>query len=326
MGILRGKYLSPAFAVKVGEQAIRNSFKDQLGAMKQEGLDYMGNHPCLFSEIGIPYDMDDKYAYKTGDYTSQALAMDANHYALEGSGANGFTLWVYSALVRVEINAAGIRVDANSVQNNHQWGDQWNGEDLSIHSADDKPLPLSPFKRSSQSPSASSASLSQKPTVDQSSLRRTLKTPPMTPEPSITDPDISTGGYRAAEAYVRPSPFYTSGDLKSYAFDLRNCVFTFELECKNKPSEDAPTEVFLPEFHFPRSNVEVETSSGKWTIAIDEADCGLGLVQRLRWWHGSGAQKLTVKGVKRRVGMALGKEEEEEGYLDQCRKSSCRVM
>lgn len=60
----------------------------------------MGDHPCLFTEIGIPYDMDDKYAYKTGDYTSQTLAMDANHFALEGSGVNGFALWVYMTQVR----------------------------------------------------------------------------------------------------------------------------------------------------------------------------------------------------------------------------------
>ena len=53
----------------------------------------------IFSEIGIPYDMDDKHAYKTGDYSSQVRAMDANHFALEGSTANGFTLWLYTSLV-----------------------------------------------------------------------------------------------------------------------------------------------------------------------------------------------------------------------------------
>ena len=99
-GILRGRYMSPAFAIKVGETAIRNCFRDQLSAIRKEGMDYMGNHPCVFTEIGIPYDMDDKYAYKTGDYTSQTLAMDANHFALEGSGVNGFSLWVYVATVR----------------------------------------------------------------------------------------------------------------------------------------------------------------------------------------------------------------------------------
>lgn len=63
----------------------------------------MGLHPCVFTEIGIPYDMDDKYAYKTGDYTSQSSAMDANHFAIEGSGVNGFTLWTYTVMVSTDL-------------------------------------------------------------------------------------------------------------------------------------------------------------------------------------------------------------------------------
>jgi hypothetical protein len=98
-GVMRGRYLSPAFALKVGETAIRNCLRDQLEAIRQEGLEYTGIHPCLFTEIGIPYDMDDKYAYKTGDYSSQTAAMDANHFALEGSGAAGYTLWTYVGTV-----------------------------------------------------------------------------------------------------------------------------------------------------------------------------------------------------------------------------------
>jgi hypothetical protein len=47
--------------------------------------------------------MDDKYAYKTGDYSSQSSAMDANHFAIEGSGASGFTLWTYTAIVSIHI-------------------------------------------------------------------------------------------------------------------------------------------------------------------------------------------------------------------------------
>lgn len=62
-------------------------------------MEYMGNRPCIFTEIGIPYDMDDKYAYKTGDYSSQSSAMDANHFALEGCGCNGYALWLYMATV-----------------------------------------------------------------------------------------------------------------------------------------------------------------------------------------------------------------------------------
>ena len=99
IGVLRGKYLAPVFAVKIGETAIRNCIRDQLQFLRDESLRYMGNHPMIFTEIGIPYDMDDKYAYKTGDYSSQVRAMDANHFALEGSTSNGFTLWLYSARV-----------------------------------------------------------------------------------------------------------------------------------------------------------------------------------------------------------------------------------
>lgn len=68
--------------------------------MHKEGLDYMGEHPCVFTEIGIPFDMNDGHAYKTGDYSSQCMALDANYFAIERCGGSGSTLWVYAAKVR----------------------------------------------------------------------------------------------------------------------------------------------------------------------------------------------------------------------------------
>ncbi|KAI9676884.1 MAG: hypothetical protein M1817_006723 [Caeruleum heppii] len=313
-GLLRGRYLSPAFAVKVGETAIRNCFRDQLSAIRAEGVQYMGNHPCVLTEIGIPYDMNEKHAYKTGDYTSQSLAMDANHFAIEGSGMNGFTLWVYMAL------------------NNHQWGDLWNGEDLSIYSRDDRPLPLSPDEASpsvlnppppSYTKSESSVSLSVSP----SNLKDNLATPSISSETPTTGTDLSNHpGFRAAEAYVRPTPIATVGRVRSYGFDLRNCTFNLALDAPDAAREEAPTEIFLPEFHFPRENTHVEVSGGKWTISVEGEDGGhAGLIQKLRWWHGAGEQQMRIKGMMRRQGVALGKEEE-EGYLEQCRQSRCSVM
>jgi hypothetical protein len=99
VGVFRGKYSAPAFAVKIGETAIRKSLRDQLKYLRDESLEYIGDHPLVFTEIGIPFDMDDKAAYKTGNYSSQISAMDANHFALEGSQSNGYTLWVYTAKV-----------------------------------------------------------------------------------------------------------------------------------------------------------------------------------------------------------------------------------
>lgn len=120
---------------------------------------------------------------------------------------------------------------------------------------------------------------------------------------------------------MRPSPIATVGNVTSYGFDLRNATFTLAVDCEAAATEDVPTEIFLPEFHFPRNNTSVEVSSGKWTISADDVDGGM--IQSLRWQHGAGKQTMTVKGVKRRQGIALGKEEE-EGYYDKL--SRCSLM
>ena len=113
------------------------------------------------------------------------------------------------------------------------------------------------------------------------------------------------------------------GNVVSYGFDLRSAIFTMTLKSETPASEHVPTEIFLPEFHFPGESIQVDVSGGKWTLNVDDEDGGM--IQRFRWWHGAGDQKVTVKGVKRRQGMSLGKEEE-EGYLDQCQQSRCAIM
>ncbi|KUJ14812.1 glycoside hydrolase [Mollisia scopiformis] len=304
-GILRGRYLSPAFAVKIGETAIRNCFRDQLTAIRQEGLDYMGNHPCVLTEFGIPYDMDDKYAYKTGDYSSQSGAMDANHFAVEGSEMAGYTLWLYMC------------------ENKHHLGDQWNGEDLSIFSLDDQPLPLSPIPPTPLNQSTTSLvpkpgpnnkkEFSDESTVNPGNIKDKLKTPSISSKATDAPPELTNApGFRAAEAYIL-----------HYGFDLRNCIFTFKLHAHKAGTDEKPTEIFLPEFHFPKDKCDIEVTAGKWTISTDDADGGM--IQRLRWWHVEGEHSIKVTGVQRRQNMALGKEEE-EGYLDQCQQSKCSVM
>ena len=142
---------------------------------------------------------------------------------------------------------------------------------------------------------------------------------------SNTPAEISSNpGYRAAEAYVRPSPIATVGNVVSYGFDLRNCTFTLALECESAATEEVSTEVFLPAYHFPEDDTVVEVSSGKWNISVDDADGSM--VQVLRWQHDEGKQSLTVKGVKRRQGASVGREEEAPGYLQQCWQSGCVIM
>ncbi len=72
----------------------------------------------LLGEFGIPYDMNEREAYRTGDYTAQEIALDAAYRAMDAVLINS-TQWNYTA------------------ENSHEHGDQWNHEDLSIWSRDD---------------------------------------------------------------------------------------------------------------------------------------------------------------------------------------------
>jgi hypothetical protein len=133
----------------------------------------------------------------------------------------------------------------------------------------------------------------------------------------------SKPGFRAAEAFIRPSAIYTAGDLLKYDFDLRNCTFTLSLAASRPTAQDAPTEIYLPEFHFPRSQTVVSITGGKWAIDSDEELSST--VQRLRWWHGEGDQDIKIQGVKHKASEIIGSDEE-ESYLEQCQKGSCSIM
>jgi hypothetical protein len=94
-------------------------------------------------------------------------------------------------------------------------------------------------------------------------------------------------------------------------------------------AEDSPTEVFLPEFHFPSDMCVVEVSGGKWSIGNYDEDGGLA--QKLKWWHNEGGQWLRVTGVRNSLqGAGPSGGEEELGYLSQCQQAiygpKCSVM
>jgi len=244
----------------------------------------------LFSEIGIPYDMDDKYAYKTGDFSSQTRASDANHFALEGSQVS-YTWWTYCAT------------------NNHEWGDNWNGEDLSIFSVDDT-APERGDETSGLEPYVDSPKGSLT-TVDSSSLRQALATPQM----SANRVSISSGastGTRAAEAFIRPAPVRISGTLISYRFNLASATFVLEVN-GNEPAEATPTEIFLPLYHFPKDSFDISVSDGRWNYE--------NATQTLRWWHKEGSQKISVVGEKR-----FSQTYEDDTYLDMFKNAGCTVM
>jgi Glycoside hydrolase family 5 C-terminal domain len=155
-------------------------------------------------------------------------------------------------------------------------------------------------------------------------LKSNLEAPSIVLEQSSKTPELTNApGFRAAEAYVRPSPISTVGRIIQSGFDLRSATFTFRLHANKVPTEDEPTEIFLPEFHFPQDRSAVEVSGGKWAISADDEHGNL--IQKLKWWHPEGEHHIKVTGVRSRQNGITGKEDE-EGYLEQCQQSSCSVM
>lgn len=73
----------------------------------------MGNMPCLLGEFGLPFDLSKKKAYKTGDYRKHEEALSMYYDAIDNNLLHS-TIWNYTA------------------DNNHEHGDLWNDEDLSI--------------------------------------------------------------------------------------------------------------------------------------------------------------------------------------------------
>ena len=106
----------------VGPSAIRQSFAEQLAFLKRSASEQLGGVPTLLGEFGIPFDLKDKQAYRTGDFRVQIRALDRSFQAIEANLLN-CTLWNYTP------------------DNTNQRGDLWNDEDLSIFSRDQQTDP-----------------------------------------------------------------------------------------------------------------------------------------------------------------------------------------
>ncbi|HPH96569.1 MAG TPA: cellulase family glycosylhydrolase [Anaerolineaceae bacterium] len=108
--------------ILLGPAAVHRNFAARLRAIKQTGIEKMGNIPTLIGEFGIPFDLEHKRAYRTGNFSQQEHALDTTYRALEANLLSG-TLWNYTA------------------DNTNERGDKWNDEDLSLFSRDQQKNP-----------------------------------------------------------------------------------------------------------------------------------------------------------------------------------------
>lgn len=289
LGMLRGKYPSVVFCLKIGETAIRKCMRHQLGMLKQDGLDKMGEFPTMMGEIGIPYDLDKRKAYKDGDYGSQIKAMDASLNACDGENMLNYTLWTYCP------------------SNSHQWGDLWNGEDLSLWSSDDAMYQGSSYAEKSSrygkllgrpcqhrygahsagpTPNASAITLNP-PGADASErdlIRKGVYTPYTEMGASDSSLDLSmlnlNDGARALPAFCRPFPVATVGVPVYFNFDINTATFEFTVEVDSERdansdwgNEELPTEIYVPAVHFGSPTAS--------STLIDQRDGHQGLNRRV---------------------------------------------
>lgn len=108
--------------IVLGQRAIQNAFNRALLRPKEIAQKNLSNAPVLLGEIGIPFDMSVKKAYRTGDFDEQIKTFDRSLQALDRNMLS-YTLWNYTS------------------DNNNLHGDLWNDEDLSIFSRDQQEDP-----------------------------------------------------------------------------------------------------------------------------------------------------------------------------------------
>ena len=103
--------------IHLGSGRVRQCFADQIAGILRQSDEHMDHSPTLIGEVGVPFDLQGKGAYRTGNFSMQIHALDATLGALERNLAN-FAWWNYTA------------------DNTNEHGDQWNEEDFSIFSRD----------------------------------------------------------------------------------------------------------------------------------------------------------------------------------------------
>lgn len=235
LGVLRGKYWSVVQALRIGEHNIRKCIQEQLGQLKADTAESLGrSYPTLIGEIGCPYDMDGKAAYGyanngkgKGDYSQQQRAWDASVNACDGPNALNYTLWVYVA------------------RNSHQWGDNWNGEDLSLWSSDDCRLPSPDDGGVPDSPMGAGGSRASSVTLAWG-RRPSPKGIELGTEVSAK---LLLDGSRAVGAFCRPYPVATVGFPEDISFDINSTLC--RIKVRVAPS-DTPgvTQIYVPFVHY----------------------------------------------------------------------------
>lgn len=117
-GLSRGMFILKA--LYFGEEGLRKNYKRQLSNIVSYGRSSLGEVPIFLGEIGIPFDVNHRKAFQTGDYTIQSRLLDTLAHGMEQAKVAGWSWWNYNP------------------HNTTAEGDYWNKEDFSVVCTEEK--------------------------------------------------------------------------------------------------------------------------------------------------------------------------------------------
>ncbi|KAG0761282.1 hypothetical protein G6F57_004777 [Rhizopus arrhizus] len=294
----RGKYgtgpLRFVRALRVGEKSIRQCFVDQLKTLQTEGLENIGDYPCILGEIGIPYDMktgksdqnDSSYLARcwscllslfTNQRQSKAFginhpnsnqnkAMDANINALEQNLLN-YTLWTYVP------------------DNNIKWGDRWNGEDLSIWQSDQEERSSLLNSKDCLKSSVSFVTTSTITIKSKDDIKKAVIDDDDLKDTELANNELllsNQENVRDIISLYRPHPWATAGIPTGIKFTSPTEKIPALFEFSLRPNVDCskPTEIHVPIKSFPLPpETKVDVTNGRWQVTKSSNHYWV-----LSWW------------------------------------------
>eukprot|EP01012_Entosiphon_sulcatum_P051573 TRINITY_DN70829_c0_g1_i1.p1 TRINITY_DN70829_c0_g1~~TRINITY_DN70829_c0_g1_i1.p1 ORF type:complete len:651 (-),score=98.74 TRINITY_DN70829_c0_g1_i1:6-1958(-) len=106
----------------IGTQRAAQARKDNIRSAVESAKKRFPDVPIVFGEVGVPFDIGNAAAYRTGDFSEQEAAVDATMTSLEASDCS-FVWWNYTP------------------DNTNAHGDLWNGEDFSLFCPEPRAVP-----------------------------------------------------------------------------------------------------------------------------------------------------------------------------------------
>ncbi|KAF9539058.1 hypothetical protein EC957_005832 [Mortierella hygrophila] len=303
LGLSRGRHKSLYGSIIFGKKATESLFGNQIGEIQKECYGRLGKRPVLIGETGLHFDVGLNKSQQAGNIQTSSTSDNNNNEKLKKPSiwktfrltSSKTTTTTVTTIAAAAAAGRGLPVQSNqfvkafdnilqgldrtlahytlwnyTIENTKQFGDGWNGEDLSLYSA---PLPL---------PSPPSASIA--------TTTETTSTAEETVHP------LDRGG-RAVEQFCRPYPVATVGQPTRIMFDRH--LGTFRLWTKTDGSQEQGqqhkqqgvgegrrSEIYIPRLHFPDgpTKCRVEVSDGSWEWDTER--------QLLFWTYGSNTTQL----------------------------------